>query len=209
MIVEPLGESAYILRNLGAPAFRVAEALEAARLPGMIEAVASYDTVGIYVDPEVFNPSRLPSTFDLADAPPTLHRIPVCYELGEDLAEVATALKMEPKDVVELHAGREYDCYAVGFCPGFPYLGYLPPPLDSIGRMASPRTRVEPGSVAIAAGQTGIYPLPRPGGWAILGRTPLTLVDVDDDYFPISAGDRVLFTPITRGEYDRRLGERL
>ena len=99
--------------------------------------------------------------------------------------------------------------YAIGFVPGFPYLGYLPAELCGVGRLPSPRLRVEPGSVGLTGKQTGIYPLPRPGGWNILGRTPLTLVDVADGYFPLRVGDRVRFSRIDEAEYHRREGERI
>ena len=77
---------------------------------------------------------------------------------------------------IALHVGTEYTVYAIGFCPGFPYLGYLPPPLCGVPRLESPRLRVEPGSVGLTGRQTGIYTEARPGGWSLVGRVPLTLV---------------------------------
>src|SRR5262249_31848444 len=126
---------------------------------------------------------------------PKTHLIPVLYD-GEDLADVAAQLGLSEGDVMGLHCGQEYMCFAVGFCPGFPYLGWLPEKLQGIPRMATPRTRTVPGSVGITGKQTAIYPSERPGGWRIIGRTPLTLVDVDDNYFPIRAGDLVSFEPL-------------
>ena len=96
-----------------------------------------------------------------------------------------------------------------GFCPGFPYLGYLPDELCGVPRLASPRVRVEPGSVGLTGRQTGLYPLARPGGWNLIGRTPLTVVDVAAGYFPIRPGDRVRFRPVARAEYNTLAGERL
>ena len=93
--------------------------------------------------------------------------------------------------------------------PGFPYLGYLPEKLCGVPRLNSPRIRVEPGSVGLTGRQTGIYPLPRPGGWNLIGRTPLTLVDVADGYFPLRVGDRVRFSRIESSEYERLYGMRL
>jgi inhibitor of KinA len=99
--------------------------------------------------------------------------------------------------------------YAIGFCPGFPYLGYLPAELTGVPRLESPRLRVEPGSVGLTGRQTGLYPLARPGGWNLIGRTPLTIVDVEQDFFPIHVGDQVQFVRIDAREFDARFGERL
>ena len=86
--------------------------------------------------------------------------------------------------------------FAVGFLPGFPYAGYLPDALSGLGRRAAPRVRVPAGSVAIAGRQTGVYPSESPGGWHLIGRTPLRIVDVEGGHFPIRAGDRIRFRPI-------------
>ena len=112
-------------------------------------------------------------------------------------------------DVIRLHSGTEYVVYAIGFCPGFPYLGYLPPELCGVPRLPAPRLRVEEGSVGLTGRQTGIYTQVRPGGWNLVGRTPLVLVDVADGYFPLRTGDRVTFARIDEGEYRRLEGERL
>ena len=133
----------------------------------------------------------------------------MCYEMQLDLGRVAETTGLSPDQVIEWHAGSEYTVYAIGFVPGFPYLGYLPDALRGVGRLPSPRLRVEPGSVGLTGRQTGVYPLPRPGGWNIVGRTPLTLVDVADGYFPLRVGDRVRFLRIDEMEYGRLEGERL
>ena len=100
--------------------------------------------------------------------------------------------------MIRLHAETEYTVYAIGFCPGFPYLGYLPPRCAGC-RGWSPRLRVEAGSVGLTGRQTGIYTEARPGGWNLVGRTPLELVDVADGYFPLRTGDRVRFVRDRRG----------
>ena len=110
---------------------------------------------------------------------------------------------------MRLHAATEYTVYAVGFSPGFPYLGYLPDRLCGVPRLEAPRVRVEAGSVGLTGRQTGVYPEARPGGWNLIGLTPLQLVDVADDYFPLRTGDRVRFEPIGAAEYRRLLGKRL
>ncbi len=111
--------------------------------------------------------------------------------------------------MIRLHAATEYTVYAIGFCPGFPYLGYLPAALAGVPRLPAPRLRVEAGSVGLTGRQTGIYTEVRPGGWNIVGRTPLQLVDVADSYFPLRTGDRVRFVPIDAAEFARLRGRRL
>ena len=111
--------------------------------------------------------------------------------------------------VIRLHTEMIYTVYAIGFCPGFPYLGYLPSPLCGVPRLTTPRTRVEAGSVGLTGRQTGVYPEERPGGWNLIGRTPLTLVDVAAGYFPLRTGDRVRFTRVDEAEFRRLSGQRL
>jgi inhibitor of KinA len=208
MRIEPLGDAAYILRDLDAPAFQVVNWLSSNRPVGLIEAIASYDTVGLYTklpfDPDQL---RLPSSFSAIE--PRHHLIPVCYELGEDLVATATRLGVTEDRLANLHSAQEYTCYAVGFCPGFGYLGHLHEAIQGVPRRQSPRTRVEPGSVGITGNQTGVYPLARPGGWALIGRTPLTLVHVADEYFPLQAGDTVRFESIGTDDFKSLEGERL
>src|SRR5207237_6051926 len=116
---------------------------------------------------------------------------------------------LAPDDVIRLHSATEFMVYAVGFVPGFPYLGYLPPELCGVPRLATPRVRVEPGSVGVTGRQTAIYPRPSPGGWNLIGRTPLVIVDVAAGFFPLRVGDRVRFARIDEGEFRKREGERL
>lgn len=208
MKVDPLGEAAYLVRDLTGPAYEWAGACNRASLPGLIEAVASYDTVGLYVDPERFDLHSLASVHPVANGGTNrLHTIPVCYDMGEDLAEVCERLGLTPSQLIDLHSSSAYRCFAVGFCPGFAYLGYLPDALAGLPRKATPRVRIVPGSLAMTGGQTAVYPLVRPGGWWLIGRTPLTLVDVERDYFPIQAGDEVRFVPIDADEFHAREGE--
>ena len=210
MKIEPLGDAAYILRQIEGPVFARAAELNRAGIPGLIEAVASYETIGLYVDPSRFDPAALSSyRFSGEESTGRQHTIPVCYEHGPDLREAAGLLGLSPEALIAAHLGQTYRCYAVGFCPGFPYLGYLDDAIAGLPRRATPRVRVDPGSVAITGRQTGIYPLPRPGGWWLIGRTPLTIVDPDAGYFPIEAGDEVRFVRIDAHEYDARQGERL
>lgn len=212
--IVPLGDETLILRvpRVQRP-WTLAEALNRTSLPGLIEAFASYDSVGLSYDPASFAMADLESWLDRWSPPGDLegrrHLIPICYALGEDLSKVADRLGLTPSEVATLHAGAEYTCAAIGFQPGFPYLGPLPGPLCGEPRLAQPRVCVPPGSVGITGDQTGIYPAACPGGWALIGRTPLCLVDFSTGYFPIMAGDIVCFEPIDEGAYARMEGDRL
>lgn len=137
--------------------------------------------------------------------------IPVLYggETGPDLAEVARHAGMEEDEIVSWHSGTEYLVHMIGFAPGFPYLGGLPPAI-SAPRRAIPRGKVPAGSVGIGGGQTGIYPIASPGGWQIIGITPLPLFRPQHSKPSLlQAGDKVRFKPITKEEYAerRRRGE--
>jgi inhibitor of KinA len=140
---------------------------------------------------------------------PVHHQIPICYELGLDLDCICELTRLPRDEIIQLHLSIEYTVYAIGFVPGFPYMGYLPPALACVPRLASPRIRVEPGSVGITGRQTGIYPLARPGGWHLIGCTPLTIVDLEDAFFPIRVGDRVAFSRIDEAEYSNLKGRKV
>jgi len=129
--------------------------------------------------------------------------IPVCYggEFGPDLAEVCARRGITQARAIELHASVEYLVYFLGFVPGFAYLGELPEELV-MPRLAAPRKRVPAGSVGIAGNQTGVYPFATPGGWRLIGRTPLKMFRADSDGLSLlSIGDRVRFTPISRERF--------
>jgi inhibitor of KinA len=128
--------------------------------------------------------------------------------LGPDLARVARHTGLDTAEVVRLHTAVEYAVFAVGFCPGFPYMGYLVPELAGVPRLESPRLFVEPGSVGLTGRQTGIYPLARPGGWNLIGRTPLELVNLADAYFAFAPGDRVRFSVLPANEFEGLRGIR-
>ena len=208
----PLGDRAWLARfPRESEARRWALAARASRRPGVVDVVLAYKSAAIHFDPEKTDAETLrewleglPLT-DEAKAIGRLVTLPVLYD-GDDLAAVASASGLTPEAVVALHAGSTYDVFAVGFQPGFPYAGYLREPLNRLSRRAEPRLRVPPGSVAIAAGQTGVYPTELPGGWYLLGRTPLSIVDVATARFPIRAGDRLRFEPIDAGEFAVRRG---
>jgi len=129
--------------------------------------------------------------------------IPVCYggEHGPNLIEVSEIHGMTPAQVIELHSSTAYVVYFLGFVPGFAYLGELPEALVT-PRLPTPRRRVPPGSVGIAGRQTAVYPIATPGGWRLLGRTPISMFRPDRDGLSLlSIGDRVRFTPISQEQF--------
>ncbi len=134
-------------------------------------------------------------------------QIPVCYEaeFAPDLATLATQLKLSEARIIELHCAGEYKVQAVGFAPGFAYLGSLPQALR-VPRKATPRTDVPAGAVAIAEHQTAVYPQVSPGGWWLIGRCPLVLFDTQAEPPGLLAvGDRVRFEPISAADFKRLL----
>lgn len=136
---------------------------------------------------------------------PRLVEIPVCYggEYGPDLDFVASHNGISAEDVIRLHGSRDYLVYMLGFAPGFPYLGGMDKRIAA-PRKATPRLAIPRGSVAIAGEQTGIYPIETPGGWQLIGSTPMQLfLPYMDPPTLLQAGDRIRFYPITRNEYDR------
>lgn len=135
------------------------------------------------------------------DPPSRQVTLPVIYggDMGPDLADVARHTGLSEKQVVEQHAAGEYVVYFVGFQPGFPYLGGLPAALAT-PRRAEPRLSVPAGSVGIGGNQTGVYPLPTPGGWQIIGRTPQVLFDpTQEPPGLLMPGDTVRFVPQKEG----------
>jgi inhibitor of KinA len=134
---------------------------------------------------------------------PQLVEIPVCYgeEFGPDLNKVAEMHGLRPEQVISLHTSTTYLVYFLGFVPGFAYLGELPEALVT-PRHATPRRKVSPGSVGIAGNQTGVYPCETPGGWRLLGRTPLAMFQPNRRGLSLlSIGDRVRFKAISREQF--------
>lgn len=181
-----------------------------------VDVVQAYVSVAIYYDIAAVEYSdvaywlaALPVDVAANREASRLHIIPCCYELGFDFDRIEQHTQLSREGVITAHASRVYTVYAIGFCPGFPYLGYLPDPLVGTPRLATPRLKVEAGSVGLTGRQTGIYTEARPGGWNIIGRTPLLLVDVASEYFPLRTGDRVRFEPINKREYRKWEGKRL
>jgi KipI family sensor histidine kinase inhibitor len=182
-------------------------------VPGVVETVPSFRSLLLYYDPLLTSYpalcealATLAAQTETATLPPPRHvEIPCCYddpELGFELAGAAARLGLSPDEVVRQHSGAEYLVYFIGFTPGLPYMD-LPARL-TIARLETPRTKTPPGSVSIGGAQCCIYPSDSPGGFWVIGRTPLRLYDPDaGEPTLLRAGDRVRFRPIERGEFDR------
>lgn len=198
--------------------------LETDPFPGYLECVPSFTTLTVYYDLlQVKNAEGNGTAFDyvssligkrfesiVADGtrPREVVEIPVCYggEYGPDLAYVAEVNGLNEKEVIHIHTSRELLVYALGFAPGFPYLGGLPDGI-SAPRRATPRLCIPAGSVGIAGSQTGIYPLETPGGWQIIGRTPLALFQPEQDPpVLLKSGQYIRFKVIDPSEYERLAG---
>jgi len=157
----------------------------------------SHDELSSAVQPLASGPA------EACDAPANVVTIPVCYdrEFGPDLPEVARHAGLSPEEVVRLHSSPTYLVYFLGFSPGFVYLGGLPEALGT-PRLATPRPAIAGGSVGIAGDQTGIYPVGSPGGWRLIGRTPLRLFDAEaTPPTLLQPGDSVQFSAIDRATF--------
>jgi inhibitor of KinA len=181
------------------------------------DVVVGYCTVTVYFDPLQVDAPWLESEIQAAAGPArqatragrAVVDVPVCYEgdLAPDLPDVAAFGGCSPDEVVALHTGRTYRVYMLGFIPGFAYLAEVDPRIAA-PRRATPRTEVPAGAVAIAGGQTGIYPAVTPGGWNIIGRTSRKPYDPDRSVpFLFAVGDEVRFRPVSRGEFEQQGAE--
>ncbi|HMP15454.1 MAG TPA: allophanate hydrolase subunit 1 [Gemmatales bacterium] len=210
--VEPLGDRAILLTcHSTSDAQALAQALQKLSPAGMENMVVAYHSVAVHINRHYTSIVRIISDIkNLQPAPlaslSKVHYIPCCYEIGEDLETVASKLHLTRNQVIDLHCKSTFTIYAIGFSPGFPYMGWLPEELQGIPRRKEPRLKVPAGSVAIAGKQTAIYPQSTPGGWALIGRTPKVLVDIHAGYFPLSVGDQVIFQPISAREFQTIIG---
>jgi inhibitor of KinA len=212
----PLGDQAALVYFAEeAEALRFAAAVRHANPEWLVDVVQAYASVAVFFDlgrtryADVIEWLKLLDAGSLEAPVGRLHKIPCCYELQLDLERVARHTRLNADEMIRQHTATQYTVFAIGFCPGFPYLGYLPPALCGVPRLDKPRLRLEAGSVGLTGRQTGIYTEERPGGWNIVGRTPLELVNVADGYFPLRVGDRVKFESIGEVEFRKLEGERL
>ena len=190
------------------------ERIQELKLDGITELVPTYCALLIQYDAMLYSYSDIcnlmepllePSATDDANERVTVIEIPTVYggEFGPDLGFVASHNNLSEDEVVSIHSGTDYLVYMLGFIPGFTYLGGMEPRIAT-PRLSSPRTLIPAGSVGIAGEQTGTYPSDSPGGWQIIGRTPVTMYDMSKEQAALlSAGDYVRYVPIDEAEYNR------
>lgn len=192
-------------------AFKIA--VEKSDIPGIVETVPTYRSLLVHYHPEVIGFKVLTEEFDklmgslssIPIPPPTVIEIPVLYggEMGPDIENVAEHNHKTVEEVIKIHTSEEYLIYMIGFIAGFPYLGGMSKEIAT-PRLKSPRVKIEGGSVGIAGEQTGIYPVASPGGWQLIGRTPLKLYDADREKpVLLEAGQYIKFAAVTEEEYKK------
>lgn len=219
--IRPAGDRALVVEfgeaidpAISAMVTRLDARLTALRPAGLVETVPTYRSLMVHHDPVAGDPEALAATLErLAfEAARETHapsngavegrvvEIPVVYggDVGPDMAYVCEKTRLSPEEVVLRHTAPTYVVYMIGFLPGFPYLGGLDPRLAT-PRLATPRLKIPAGSVGIGGQQTGIYTVESPGGWAVIGRTPLVMFDpMREEPCLLLAGDRVRFVAVER-----------
>ena len=200
-----------ISEQTGAQVAALDHAVCKAHITGVTETVPAFASLLVRYDPQRADYDGVCAALrrlagDIAAGSARAGRIvevPVCYggAYGEDLPAVARHAGLSEEEVIRLHSGRDYRIYMLGFLPGFPYLGGLDERLHT-PRRDTPRTRIPAGSVGIGGQQTGIYPMESPGGWQLIGRTPLCLF-APGRTLPYAAGDSIRFVPIDAREFER------
>ena len=218
--VHPLGDAALTVEwgeridpDVHSKVLALAEAAGRLEIRGLVEMVPAYTSLTIHIDPLIGDLEELGAR--LLSLIPTVRRatsrahrriqVPIVYggAYGPDLEEVATLTQLSTTNVIRLHSSTPYRVYQLGFSPGFPYMAQLPDQL-AVPRLATPRTAVPAGSVGIAGIQTGIYPIASPGGWRLIGRTPLQPFCLDrTPCFLFEPGDEVTFVPIDEQAFER------
>lgn len=193
------------------------------QLPGMLDLIPAYSSLSILFDARRMLrefPQQQPYDYmckrvaleiqkitEVNYSEGRLVEIPVCYDqsMAPDLERIARQNKLDPAEIIRLHSSRTYRVYMLGFLPGFPYMGAVDDRLAT-PRLASPRQLVPAGSVGIAGSQTGIYPLDAPGGWNLIGRTPLRLFDPNRaEPALLRPGDQIRFTPISLAAFQKNI----
>ncbi len=218
--ILPLGDSAITIEfgdeinpQINARVVAFTKTVAGQSWSGILDVVPTYRSVTVVFDPLLWSSSVLAKKLNVLPQLQSnemgsngiLHEIPVVYgeKWGPDLEEVAAFAGLTPAQAIELHASTRYRVYMLGFSPGFPYLGLVPDPL-AIPRRSTPRTKVPAGSVGIADHQTGIYPSATPGGWRLIGRTPIPIYHkTGPNPFLLKPSDLVQFKPIEQDEFDR------
>ncbi|MGQ0665574.1 MAG: 5-oxoprolinase subunit PxpB [Nitrospiraceae bacterium] len=218
--IVPLGDSALSVEfgdeinpGINARVLAFANTVADQGWSGIVDIVPTYRSTTVHFDPLHWKwdtladslKTLLPRIPSEPKSHGALHMIPVLYggEWGPDLEDIADFARLSPAEAIALHASLRYRVYMLGFSPGFPYLGLVPERL-AMPRLSTPRTRVPAGSVGIADRQTGIYPTATPGGWRLIGRTPIPLYRKTGPYpFLLKPGDQVQFRLIDQDEFVR------
>jgi inhibitor of KinA len=216
----PLGDSSFLIKvgnEISVECHKLIKALVLAinqeKIKGVSELIPAYNELLLIYNPLEINYTKLIDTLKDIEKklnpdnlpPSTIIHIPVCYEteFAPDLEIVAEKNNLTKNEVIKLHSSIEYLVYMLGFTPGFCYLGGMDARIAT-QRKESPRKIVEAGSVGIAGSQTGIYPIDSPGGWQIIGKTPINLFDTEREQpFLIEAGNYIKFDSITKTEFDQ------
>ena len=218
-IIQPIADMGILVRFESEPACQAfSNNIKKAAYTWVLDVVPAYKAVAIYHNPAFISLPSLAN--EIASVLKTREiktptqqskvvEVPCCYELGADLEIVAELKGLTTKEVIRLHSETEYCVYAIGFSPGFPYMGYLPKKLEGIPRLATPRLKVPAGSIGLTGIQTGIYPEQKPGGWHLIGQTPNLLVDILTQYFAFDIGDKVRFSPISKSTFTKLVGAKL
>lgn len=217
--IKPVGDQAVLVafeqriaEEVNGKVMALKKGLDLMREDGVLESVPAFASLLVYYDPMKTDYKLLKKKLEVLAANPKsvqaspgkIVEIPVCYggKYGEDLEFVARHAGLSEEEVIRIHSGRDYLIYMLGFLPGFPYLGGMDERLFT-PRLENPRTRIPAGSVGIGGGQTGIYPMESPGGWRLIGRTPLHLFSPDNGgKLPYEAGDRIRFVPVSEREFE-------
>ncbi|MGH8678343.1 MAG: 5-oxoprolinase subunit PxpB [Burkholderiales bacterium] len=229
---SPLGDRGLLLEFSDSPDPQVsarvralADYLQMHPLPGVTDIVPAFCSLALHYDPEAWRDDEATAPYDslistlqqivplAGDVPQQAGEaieIPVSYgaAFGEDLEPLAQAHRLTVDEAIAIHSSGTYTVYMLGFAPGFAYLGPLDPRLK-VPRHPTPRTQVPAGSVAVANAYTAIYPMALPGGWHLIGRTPMRMFDADrNPPSLLAAGDRVRFVPVSAAEFRNLEGRR-
>ncbi len=176
-------------------------------LKGVTDMIPAYNSLTLIYDATQINFRQLAKALenirpDPGSLPDVTFRIPVCYEMALDKDTFCESTGLTWKEIIDIHTRPEYMVFMIGFLPGFLYMGEVEKRIQ-LPRKKEPRKKVEKGSVGIAGIQTGIYPMASPGGWNILGRTPVSLFNPKEkDPFPVQIGSQIRFFPIGKKDYE-------